>query len=121
MDPLLIVLLVVAVGGLFFVNSRGRKQQNKQKDFRSSLAPGQEVMTSSGQLGTIAEVTDETIVLETTPGVYTRWVKAAVQEIPAQFAGARTQVEADPVDVVDEYVDPIAEDPDADSGTSRPA
>lgn len=40
MEPLLFVFLGLAVLGLFFVNSRGRKQQAKQNEFRSSLGPG---------------------------------------------------------------------------------
>ncbi|MBN8883110.1 preprotein translocase subunit YajC [Salana multivorans] len=86
MDPLLLVFLGLAVVGLFFVSSRGRKQQAKQNEFRSSLTPGKQIMTSSGQLGTIVSVDGDAVVIETTPGVLTRWVKAAIQEVPAQFA-----------------------------------
>lgn len=84
----MILLLGVVVVGMFFMSSRQRKQQATQTSFRDSLVPGQEVMTSSGQLGTVVSTDENSITLETTPGVYTRWVKAAIQAIPPQFAAA---------------------------------
>ncbi|WP_454294677.1 preprotein translocase subunit YajC [Salana multivorans] len=119
MEPLLFVFLGLAVLGLFFVNSRGRKQQAKQNEFRNSLGPGQQVMTSSGQLGTIVLVDGDAITIETTPGVHTRWVKAAIQEVPPQFSSVLTPTE--PTDVTDEVESEIElEEPrDGDAGTGR--
>lgn len=117
MEPLLFVFLGLAVLGLFFVNSRGRKQQAKQNEFRSSLGPGQQVMTSSGQLGTIVLVDGDAITIETTPGVHTRWVKAAIQEVPPQFSSVLTPTE--PTDVADEVESEIEEPRDGDAGTGR--
>lgn len=120
MEPLLFVFLALAVVGLFFVNSRGRKQQAKQNDFRNTLEPGQQIMTSSGQLGTIVSIVGDAITIETTPGVYTRWVKAAIQQVPAQYASVLEP--GDPTDVVDEIVVAETEEPaDGDSGPGRNA
>lgn len=123
MEPLLFVFLALAVVGLFFVNSRGRKQQAKQNEFRDSLEPGQQIMTSSGQLGTIVAVVGDAITIETTPGVYTRWVKAAIQQVPAQYASVLEPAESvEPTDVVDEIVIAETEEPSGDdSGTGRNA
>lgn len=84
----LFLLLGLAVVAMLFMSQRSRKQQSKQADFRNTLVPGTNVMTSSGQLGTVAAVEDDAVTIETTPGVYTRWVKAAIQAVPPQFAGA---------------------------------
>lgn len=80
MDFSIIILFVVLAALMFFMSSRTRKQQKQQAEFRSALAPGQEVMTGSGMVGTIVEIDDEsdTITIETTPGTRTRWLRAAV-------------------------------------------
>lgn len=97
-EPLLFVFLGLAVLGLFFVSSRGRKQQAKVNDFRNTLEPGQQIMTSSGQLGTIVSVVGDAVTIETTPGVYTRWVKAAIQQVPAQFSSVLEEAESEDAD-----------------------
>lgn len=80
MDPSIIILFVVLAALMFFMSSRTRKQQKQQAEFRSALAPGQEVMTGSGMVGTIVEIDDaaDTITIETTPGTQTRWLRAAI-------------------------------------------
>ena len=76
----LIILFVVLAGLMFFMSSRTRKQQKQQAEFRSQLAPGQEVMTGSGLFGTVVEVDEEndTVTIESTPGSQTRWLRAAI-------------------------------------------
>lgn len=86
MEYTMFIFLGLALVALFFMSSRGRKQQAKQQEFRNTLNPGDEVMTSSGQLGTVHSVVGDTVLIETTPGVVTRWVKAAIQAVPAQFS-----------------------------------
>lgn len=83
---LLPALMVLAVGGMFLMSRRNRQQQAKQSEFRDTLEPGQQVMTSSGQLGAVVDVVGDAVTIETTPGVYTRWVKAAITAVPPQFA-----------------------------------
>ena len=80
MDPSIIILFVVLAALMFFMSSRTRKQQKQQAQFRSALAPGQEVMTGSGMVGTVVEIDDEadTITIESTPGTQTRWLRAAI-------------------------------------------
>ena len=96
MDNLpLFLFMGIALIGLFFLNSRNRKQQVKQNAFRDTLVPGAEVMTLSGQLGTIVEAEGDVITIETTPGVHTRWLRAAIGPVPASVAAAAVEDEDD--------------------------
>lgn len=79
-DPLVIVM-VLAIGAMFFLSSRTRKQQQAQADFRANLQPGQEVMTASGVFGTVVEVDEDSVTIETTPGVKIRWIRAAIAKL----------------------------------------
>ena len=77
MDPILI-FIVIAVAGLLFMSNRTKKQQRSQMEFRNNLVPGDEVMTHSGLLGTVVDVEDDVITLESSPGAHTRWIRAAI-------------------------------------------
>ena len=79
MDPLLI-FVVIAVAGLLFMSSRTRKTQRAAMEFRNTLGPGDEVMTHSGLLGTVVEVEDDVITLESAPGSRSRWIRAAISK-----------------------------------------
>ncbi|GAA1986472.1 preprotein translocase subunit YajC [Isoptericola halotolerans] len=111
MDPSIIILFVVLAALMFFMSSRTRKQQKQQAEFRSALAPGQEVMTGSGMVGTIVEIDDEsdTITIESTPGTQTRWLRAAIAK--------RTDTSG-PVDEAEEPAEAEATD---DAGSIAPA
>ena len=81
MESISFLFIALAVVALFYMSSRNRKQQRKAMDFRSSLAPGQEVMTGSGLFGTVVAVDPDKdiITLESTPGgAQTRWLRAAI-------------------------------------------
>lgn len=94
----LIILFVVLAGLMFFMSQRTRKQQKQQAEFRSQLAPGQEVMTGSGLFGTVVEIdeTTDTVTIETgSGGAQTRWLRAAIAK------RVDTPVE-EPVDEADE-------------------
>ncbi|WP_277210103.1 preprotein translocase subunit YajC [Isoptericola croceus] len=80
MDFSIIILFAVLAALMFFMSSRTRKQQKQQAEFRAALAPGHEVMTGSGMVGTVVEIDDETdtVTIESTPGTQTRWMRAAI-------------------------------------------
>jgi len=80
-DPTFILILVVGLGAMWLLSSRQRKAQQKQLSFRDNLQPGQEVMTGSGMYGTVVEVEGDVVTIETTPGVQTRWIKAAIARL----------------------------------------
>nr|WP_025359842.1 preprotein translocase subunit YajC [Kutzneria albida] len=74
-------LLIVAVGAmLFFGTRKQRKQMQEQQQLQNSLQPGDQVMTTSGLFGTIAETHEDRIDIEIAPGVVTSWLRAAVRE-----------------------------------------
>jgi len=75
------IIMGLAVGAMWLMTSRTRKQQKSAADFRASLGPGQEVMTGSGMFGTIVAVEDDVITLETSPGVTTRWLRPAIAKL----------------------------------------
>ena len=76
----LLLIYVVIIGAvMIFMTSRGRKkQQAQQLMMRDALAVGVEARTIGGLVGEVVELTDEHVVLETTPGVKLKFVKTAI-------------------------------------------
>lgn len=81
MDYSFLLILAIGLGAMFLLSSRQRKAQRQQLSFRDNLQPGQEVMTGSGMYGTVVEVEDDVVTLESTPGNRSRWVKAAIARL----------------------------------------
>jgi preprotein translocase subunit YajC len=104
-DPILI-FIVIAVAGLLFMSNRTKKQQRAASEFRNNLVPGDEVMTHSGLLGTVVDVEDDIITLESAPGSRSRWIRAAISK---KIEPPVDEVEDD-ADVDDDEID----DDDAD-------
>jgi preprotein translocase subunit YajC len=75
--PFVILLLAFWLLIVRPARMRARQQQQLQGD----LAPGLEVMTTSGLHGTVSAIEDDVIVLEIAPGVTTRWNKGAVARV----------------------------------------
>ncbi|WP_448629364.1 preprotein translocase subunit YajC [Cellulomonas soli] len=78
MDYSFLLILGIGFVVLWLMSSRTRKQQREVADFRANLAPGDEVMTASGLFGTVVDVEDDVITLESVPGSQTRWLRAAI-------------------------------------------
>ncbi|MBI1350736.1 MAG: preprotein translocase subunit YajC [Actinomycetales bacterium] len=94
MDPIGLLLLVVAGAAFYFMIIRpGRQRQKAQQEMAAALQPGVEIMTVGGIFGTVAAVTDEEISVEVSPGVHMRMVPAAVAKVIEP-----KPVEDDPVD-----------------------
>lgn len=76
----LLLIYIVVIGGVFiFMTSRGnRKRQTQAQMLQSGLVVGAEVRTIGGMVGEVVEITDEHVVVETTPGVRLKFVKSAV-------------------------------------------
>ena len=81
MDYSFLAILAVAFGAMWLMTSRTRKQQKAAADFRSNLAPGQEVMTGSGLFATVVDIEDDVVTLETSPGVTSRWLRPAIAKL----------------------------------------
>lgn len=110
-NVLLIGLLLLAVAGMFLISRRNRKQQGSVTDFRASLAPGDEIMTASGQLGLVVAKDGDAVTIESA-GTRSTWVVAAIQKVPPQFTAAADSAfgrapAVDPAEDLD-LVDPAA-------------
>ena len=86
----LILIYVVVFGALMiFMTTRGRKRQAAQANaMQSALAIGAEVRTIGGLVGTVTDLTDEYVVVETTPGVKLKFTKQAIAGVIAPEAEA---------------------------------
>jgi preprotein translocase subunit YajC len=76
---LFFALILVAFYFLIIRPQRTRARQAAQLQAR--LVPGVEIMTTAGMFGRVAEVHDDALVLEVSPGVQVRFAKAAVGRI----------------------------------------
>jgi preprotein translocase subunit YajC len=74
------LLLLVAAGYLLLVRPARRRAQAVQR-LQSALGPGDEVMLTSGLLGTILELQDEVAQVEISPGVVVRVDRRAIGQI----------------------------------------
>ncbi|MGH8892661.1 MAG: preprotein translocase subunit YajC [Actinomycetes bacterium] len=90
-----------------------RTRQRATNQLQDRLAPGLEVMTTSGMFGRVSSVQDDAVALEVAPGVTLRFSKAAVGRIVTDDTPA-----ADVAD--DEANAPRTEDDDR-SGDDSPS
>ena len=76
----LILIYVVIFGALMiFMTTRSRKKQAAQSQMmQTALVIGAEVRTIGGLVGTVTDLTDEYVIVETTPGVKLRFTKQAI-------------------------------------------
>jgi preprotein translocase subunit YajC len=112
MDPTFI-LIAVAVAAMWFMTSRTRKQQKEQVAFRDLLEPGQYVMTGSGMFGTVVAVEADAVIIESSPGVTSRWLKIAVAKLAEPPVAADDDLDAEGDEYDDEAYDDEAYDDEA--------
>src|SRR5690606_27022013 len=77
----LLIFMVLAVVALFVMNSFARKRQAKATEFRSTLQPGQEVMTSAGMFGTVTAVEGDKVTIVSSGGQESQWLLAAIAKL----------------------------------------
>ncbi len=75
-----IMLLLIFVVMWFFMIRPQRKQQKELENFRKSLKKGDKVVTIGGIYGTIAEIKENTVLMEVDNNVKIRVSKAALQK-----------------------------------------
>ncbi|MEJ5944624.1 preprotein translocase subunit YajC [Pseudokineococcus basanitobsidens] len=75
MESAILLLLLVP---LVLIAFRGSKQRKQVAQMQSSLGPGTEVMTASGQFGYVVTVEGDRVELEISPGVTTWWLRQAI-------------------------------------------
>jgi preprotein translocase subunit YajC len=79
-SALLPFALILAAFYLLIIRP-ARNRQRAALQMQQELAPGVEVMTTSGVFATVTAVQDDVVVLEVAPGVTMRFAKAAVGRI----------------------------------------
>jgi preprotein translocase subunit YajC len=107
-------LILVAFYFLILRPQRARAKQAEQ--LQAKLAPGAEIMTTSGIFATVLEIRDDSIVVEVSPGSTLRLTKAAVGRVVA--SDASTDDDADDADDADPTTDAV-DGPDADAASRR--
>lgn len=77
---LLPLVLLVAVFYLFIIRPQ-RTRAREMSRIQGALTPGQTVMTGAGLIATVAEVGDDEVHLEVSPGVRNRYARQAVVRV----------------------------------------
>lgn len=90
MDNLLQVLPLVAIALLFWLVliRPAQRRQRALGQLQRAVAPGDEVMLTSGIYGTVRAIDDDTMSLEVADGVTLRVVRAAVGSVVTRAAEA---------------------------------
>ena len=93
-----LIYLVLPILLLLLILSRSRKQQRQVLAVQEQVGTGAQVMMTSGVFGEVVAVADDgDIVVESAPGVHTRWTRRAVaQVIEPHAAGDELPVTDDP-------------------------
>lgn len=84
--PLLMLAGLFAIFYFLLIRPQRRRRQVVEQ-LQSRLAVGDEVMTSGGLYGTVAELDEKTVILETSEGVYSRYARGAVVEVVSSADG----------------------------------
>ncbi|QSB17269.1 preprotein translocase subunit YajC [Natronosporangium hydrolyticum] len=71
----------------FLLIRPNRRRKQAMDSLQNRLAVGDEVMTSGGLYGTVAELDEKSVILETSEGVYSRYARGAVVEVVSSAAG----------------------------------
>jgi preprotein translocase subunit YajC len=85
--PLLMIAGLFAIFYFLLIRPNRRRRQAMDQ-LQARLAVGDEVMTSSGLYGTVAELDEKTVILETSEGVYSRYARGAVVEVVNSAEGS---------------------------------
>ncbi|NUP01025.1 MAG: preprotein translocase subunit YajC [Nonomuraea sp.] len=117
-----LILLVVVF--YFLLIRPQRKRQQEALKMQNSLAPGARVMTTTGLFATVVAVDNDDVILEVSPGIETRWVKAAIGRVvqpgdaPVDDEPAAHDAELDEADAKESDA-AVERDGDQDSSTKK--
>jgi len=76
------LFLVIALGFIIFMMFfNGRKRKKAQADMQSGIKVGAYVLLHSGIMGSIVNIDEKTLIVETTPGTKLTVLKGAVRSI----------------------------------------
>lgn len=73
----LFILLILAVGAFLFMRPQ-RRRQREQQAMQKAISVGDEVITSSGIVGTVRAMNDDRVLVEIAPGTTVEIVRRAV-------------------------------------------
>jgi preprotein translocase subunit YajC len=78
---------IVLIGAMFLMTRSAKKKQRQAADMRESMQPGTGVRTIGGMYATVKEIRDDTVLLETSPGVQALFAKNAVGAVlePSEY------------------------------------
>ena len=76
-STIIMIVLIFAVMWFFMIRPQ-RKQQKELQNFRESLAKGDKVVTIGGIYGTVAEIKEDSVLIEVDNGVKIRVSKQAL-------------------------------------------
>jgi preprotein translocase subunit YajC len=89
---LLIIVVVFVLMWLFMIRPQRARQRAKQEQLRN-VAPGTEIVTTGGLIGTVTAVGDDELTLEIAPGMHVRCARRAVAGILTPEAEAEEEDE----------------------------
>ena len=115
MGPIIYALLFLVI--LFMVwttYSQQRRSKKAQEELMRMLRVGDEVVTIGGMFGTVREIGDDFIILETEDGGQVRFLRRAVREIVSED-DEYLDDEDDVLDEVDEETDDEADDDESEA------
>jgi len=95
--PLILLVALVAFFWLVVLRPQ-RNRQRQTQQMQRELAVGAQVMTTAGLFATVVGMDDESVTLEVAPGVYNRYVRAAVAKVipPPEAATGPSADEGNP-------------------------
>lgn len=100
---LLIGILVIMAGLMFYTSRQNKKRQQDSQDFRKSLSVGDEVMTGSGLIGSIEKVSiEDNYVIIKSEGSKSRWLIDAITKMPESAKIDVDDIVLDAKDVVEQ-------------------
>jgi len=75
------LLLAIPLVLLVLLTLQGRRRGRALREAQSQVNPGAVVMTGAGMFGTVVSVDGDQVMLETSPGVTSRWLRQAVVKV----------------------------------------
>jgi len=92
--PFIIPVLLFAVVYLMMIRPQ-QKRRREALELQSALGPGDQIVTIGGLHATVVSLGDDTVELEISPGVTTRYARQAIARVlPRSTTSAATDEEA---------------------------
>lgn len=116
----LLIFMGLAIVAMLFMSSRTRKKQAAATAFRTTLQPGQQVMTTSGMFGTVVSVDGDKITITTSGGEESQWLLIAIAKVVEDEPEGDGAVGENSEDALDGDADLVADEaaPPTDLGSN---